>query len=112
MPLDNSLGPVTSASPAGDGFFVDLVRLGQLAEKLDGHAEAVLAIRINTAVRMPNSALQEPLSRVNRIVSDAYTFIGGHIKTMSKTMSAARQSFSGMERANAEQLGTYLRGQA
>ncbi|MFG1794881.1 hypothetical protein [Nocardia sp. NPDC049149] len=111
VPLDSPLGPIApvgSGRPIWFNFFV----ARRLASELDEHAKAILAIKVSTVPRMPDSPLQEPLSRAGGAVTDSFGFIGGHIQAMSTTTLRGEQNFAEMERTNAVQLDKYLAGQA
>ncbi|MCU1647162.1 MAG: hypothetical protein JWN03_7437 [Nocardia sp.] len=90
---------------------VDLATLHSLATELTGQADAIGKIAPTKAVYMPGSPVATVSTQVSDAVVKAYGVIGGQIQTLGDRAKSAGGTYEGVDKANADQLDKYGRGE-
>ncbi|MGV9838943.1 type VII secretion target [Nocardia niigatensis] len=89
----------------------DLSTLHGLATELGGQAEDIGKLAITTAVTMPESPLEAVTTQVGDAVHKAYGLVQGQIQTLADRAKSASGTYEDMDKANADQLDKYGRGE-
>ncbi|MGV9668649.1 hypothetical protein [Nocardia niigatensis] len=90
---------------------VDLTTLHGLATDLSGQAEDIGKIALTKTVNMPGSPIEGVSTQVGDAVLKAYGLVRGQIQSLADRAKSASGSYEDMDKANADQLDKYSRGE-
>ncbi|MEV6071890.1 type VII secretion target [Nocardia sp. NPDC052001] len=90
---------------------VDLQTLRGLATELGGQAEDIGKLKVTTVVTMPGSEVGEVSTQVGDAVAKAFGLVQGQIQTLGERAKSASGTYEDMDKANADQLDKYSRGE-
>ncbi|MFD7841357.1 hypothetical protein ACFV4K_00255 [Nocardia sp. NPDC059764] len=91
---------------------VDLSTLHGLATELSGQAEEIGKLAITATVSMPGSPIEGVAAQVGDAVLNAYGLVRGQVQTLADRAKSASGTYEDMDKANADQLVKYGRGEA
>ncbi|WP_405498322.1 type VII secretion target [Nocardia sp. NBC_00511] len=90
---------------------VDLTTLHGLATELGNQAADIGKLAITATVTMPGSPVESASTQVSDAVHKAYGLVQGQIQTLADRSKMASGTYEDMDKANADQLDKYARGE-
>ncbi|MFD6352206.1 hypothetical protein ACFXO9_13725 [Nocardia tengchongensis] len=82
-----------------------------MATELSGQADDIGKIAVTATVTMPGSPVEGVSGQVGDAVLKAYGLVRAQVQTLADRAKAASGSYEDMDKANADQLDKYGRGE-